>query len=126
MSLVEMATTRAPFVGQSQLLNIYIDASTHPNMYAEVSALHCTTWSKGLKTGLYYLRIRPGCNPVQFTADKKAAKEMREVLVRMAMYRRSLLSVENNRRRGEEDELACQRAFVCRRDDREGCAACSS
>ncbi|XP_063881675.1 ribonucleoside-diphosphate reductase large subunit-like [Scylla paramamosain] len=59
MSLVEMAIARAPFIDQSQSLNIYIDASIHPNVYAKVNALHRTAWSKGLKTGLYYLRIRP-------------------------------------------------------------------
>uniref|UniRef100_A0A0P4W8B1 Ribonucleotide reductase large subunit C-terminal domain-containing protein n=1 Tax=Scylla olivacea TaxID=85551 RepID=A0A0P4W8B1_SCYOL len=64
MSLVEMVTARTPFVNQSQLFNVYIDASTHSNVYAKVNALHHRTSGKGLKTRLYYLRIRPGCNPV--------------------------------------------------------------
>lgn len=116
-SLVEMAAARAPFIDQSQSLNIYINASTYPEACAKVNALHRTTWSEGLKTGLYYLRTRPASNPVQFTADEKKANETREALAKMAA---ELLS-DNGK---EEDEPAFQRAFVG--DNREGCAACSS
>nr|BDT63202.1 MAG: wsv172-like protein [Hemigrapsus takanoi nimavirus]GBG35360.1 wsv172-like protein [Hemigrapsus takanoi nimavirus] len=124
-SLVEMAAARAPFIDQSQSLNIHINALIYPNACAKVNALHRTTWSMGLKTGLYYMRTRPASNPVQFTVNEKKANETREVLARKAVERRSSLSVEDNWRRGE-DKLAFKRAFACRRDNMEGCAACSS
>ena len=127
-SLVEMAAARAPFIDQSQSLNIHLSAPTLP----QVNSLHRLTWSNGLKTGLYYLRTRPASNPLQFTANEKKATETRVDLARMALERRSLLPVEDNRRRGKEP--AIQPTFICKRkkeeeeeeDNREGCAACSS
>lgn len=127
-SLVEMAAARAPFIDQSQSLNIHISALNYSKACAKVNALHLKTWHEGLKTGLYYLRTRPASNPVPFTANEKKANETREDLARMAAERRSLMSVEDNRRgeEEEEDKLAFRRPFVCRRDIREECAACSS
>ena len=125
-SLVEMATARAPFIDQSQSLNIHISAESFQKARAKVSSLHRATWSLGLKTGLYYLRTRPASNPVQFTADEKKAKETRNVL---AAERSSLLSADNKREKGEEEEeneLVIQRTFLCSKDNREECAACSS
>eukprot|EP00921_Rhytidocystis_pertsovi_P008292 GHVQ01013602.1.p1 GENE.GHVQ01013602.1~~GHVQ01013602.1.p1 ORF type:complete len:289 (+),score=15.16 GHVQ01013602.1:730-1596(+) len=53
--IVDMAVDRAPFVDQSQSLNIHM---TSPS-YAKMSSLHFYGWKRGLKTGLYYLRTLP-------------------------------------------------------------------
>ena len=77
-SLVEMAAARAPFIDQSQFLNIHISASPYQKLFAKVNTLHRTIWSKGLKTGLYHLRKGP--DSIQLTANEEKARETREIL----------------------------------------------
>uniref|UniRef100_A0A0N5ALJ3 Ribonucleoside-diphosphate reductase n=1 Tax=Syphacia muris TaxID=451379 RepID=A0A0N5ALJ3_9BILA len=69
--LLEMAADRGPFIDQSQSLNIFI---AEPN-YRKVTSMHFYGWQKGLKTGMYYLRSRPGADAVQFSVDKTRLKE---------------------------------------------------
>ena len=125
-SLVEMAAARAPFIDQSQSLNIHINADSFQKARAKVSSLHRATWNMGLKTGLYYLRTRPASNPVQFTVDERKAKVTRDILAKKAVE----LSGEDKKGRGEEEEEAAELAFqiasACGRDSREECVACSS
>merc|ERR1712117_816258 len=47
-SIIEMAADRAPFICQSQSLNIHI---AQPS-YAKISSMHFYGWKKGLKTGM--------------------------------------------------------------------------
>lgn len=63
-----MAAGRAPFIDQSQSLNIYIKDPS----FSKISAMHFYGWEKGLKTGMYYLRSRPATNAIKFTVDVEA------------------------------------------------------
>lgn len=62
-NMIDMAVERAPFIDQSQSLSLYISRPTHEIM----SSLHMYAWSKGLKTGCYYLRT----DPTQFTINNE-------------------------------------------------------
>lgn len=62
-SIIDMAADRAPFIDQSQSMNLFVEDPT----IAKLSSIHMYTWSKGLKTGMYYLRTRPKTQPVQVT-----------------------------------------------------------
>lgn len=64
-AIVDMAADRAPFIDQSQSLNIHMAAPTH----GKVTSLHFHAWQSGLKTGMYYLRSRPAADPIAFTVD---------------------------------------------------------
>jgi ribonucleoside-diphosphate reductase alpha subunit len=64
-SLIDMSADRAPYVCQSQSLNLWMESPT----YAALTAMHLHAWSKGLKTGMYYLRTRARAAPQQFTVD---------------------------------------------------------
>ena len=66
-SLLEMSVDRAPFICQSQSFNVHIAKPT----LSILNALHFTGWSRGLKTGMYYLRTRPAVDPIQFTVEKE-------------------------------------------------------
>lgn len=66
-SMIDMAVDRAPYVDQSQSLNIYME---NPN-YAKLSSMHFYGWKSGLKTGMYYLRSKGAAKPIQFTVDKE-------------------------------------------------------
>lgn len=51
-SLIEMSADRAPFIDQSQSLNIFFSTPT----VGKLTTSHTLAWKLGLKTGQYYLR----------------------------------------------------------------------
>lgn len=63
--VVEMSAERAPFICQSQSLNLWVEEPT----YAILTSMHFYSWEKGLKTGMYYLRRKPRYQPQQFTVE---------------------------------------------------------
>jgi len=64
-TLITMAADRGAFICQSQSLNLFMDS---PN-YAKLSSMHMYGWSKGLKTGIYYLRTKAPVMAQKFTID---------------------------------------------------------
>lgn len=52
--LIDMAADRAPFIDQSQSMNIYMSDPT----LSKISSSHFHSWSKGLKTLCYYVRTK--------------------------------------------------------------------
>jgi len=65
--ILDMAADRAPFICQSQSLNVHIaEPST-----GKLTSMHFYAWKKGLKTGMYYLRTRPKADAIQFTVNKE-------------------------------------------------------
>ncbi|GLJ25547.1 hypothetical protein SUGI_0489250 [Cryptomeria japonica] len=70
-TLVDMAAERGCYIDQSQSLNIHMD---QPN-FGKLTSLHFYAWSKGLKTGMYYLRSRAAADAIKFTVDTTSIKE---------------------------------------------------
>lgn len=68
--LIDMAADRGAFICQSQSLNLFID---DPD-FKKLSSMHFYAWSKGLKTGLYYLRSKPKAQAQKFTIDPSLNK----------------------------------------------------
>jgi ribonucleoside-diphosphate reductase alpha chain len=67
--LIDLAADRAPFVDQSQSLNLFVAQPTH----AKLTGMHMYAWERGLKTGMYYLRTRAVAQAIKITvaADKE-------------------------------------------------------
>ena len=65
--ILDMAADRAPFICQSQSLNVHIADPTTKKL----TSMHFYAWKKGLKTGMYYLRTRPKADAIQFTVDQQ-------------------------------------------------------
>lgn len=63
--LISLARARAPFICQSQSLNLYMAEAT----FNKLSSAHFYAWSQGLKTGQYYLRTRPSKDAIKFTLN---------------------------------------------------------
>ncbi|KAI9282820.1 ribonucleotide reductase [Umbelopsis sp. AD052] len=99
--IIDMAADRGAFVDQSQSLNLFIAEPTN----GKLTSMHFYSWSKGLKTGMYYLRSRPAVDAIKFTVDQNALK--------------SLNVAERNT---NEENLA---AMQCSLDNREACMSCS-
>ncbi|AWN82070.1 ribonucleoside-diphosphate reductase subunit alpha [Candidatus Cardinium hertigii] len=68
-AIIDMAADRAPYICQSQSLNLYVKAPT----MGRLTSMHFYAWRKGLKTGMYYLRTKPAADAIKFTIQKKAA-----------------------------------------------------
>lgn len=64
-ALIDMAADRGIYVCQSQSLNLWLE---DPN-YSSLTSMHFYSWSKGLKTGIYYLRRRGRHQAQQFTIE---------------------------------------------------------
>ena len=69
-SLIDMSAERAPFVDQSQSLNLFVESPTHEKL----TSMHFYAWGKGLKTGMYYLRTRPAADAVKVTLPVDVCK----------------------------------------------------
>jgi ribonucleoside-diphosphate reductase alpha chain len=64
-TLIDMSRARAPFVCQSQSLNLFLTEPT----YAKISSMHLYAWKQGLKTGCYYLRTKAAASAQKFTVE---------------------------------------------------------
>ena len=64
-TLINMARDRAPFICQSQSLNLFLSEPS----YAKMSSMHFYAWKAGLKTGCYYLRTRAVSSAQKFTVE---------------------------------------------------------
>jgi ribonucleoside-diphosphate reductase alpha chain/ribonucleoside-diphosphate reductase subunit M1 len=73
--VIDQAAHRAPFICQSQSLNIHM---ADPNV-KKLTSMHFYAWKAGLKTGMYYLRTRPKADAIQFTVDQSALKQTKDV-----------------------------------------------
>lgn len=63
--LIDMSADRGAFICQSQSLNLWLEDPTYSNL----TSMHFHSWSKGLKTGIYYLRRRGKHQAQQFTIE---------------------------------------------------------
>jgi ribonucleoside-diphosphate reductase alpha chain len=66
-ALIDMAAARAPFIDQSQSLNLFLAAPT----IGKLSSMYVHAWKSGLKT-TYYLRSRPATRIQQATVAMPA------------------------------------------------------
>lgn len=78
-TLIDLAADRAPFICQSQSLNLFLSEPT----YARITSMHFYAWRKGLKTGCYYLRTKAVASAQKFTIEppKKENNQPAECLM---------------------------------------------
>lgn len=99
--LIDQAAERGIYVCQSQSLNLFVE---DPDIN-RISNMHMYAWSRGLKTGIYYLRTRPKAKMSAFTLDPSL----------------SAATSTAKQTKGDQEEPV----MVCRRDD-PTCAMCSA
>jgi ribonucleotide reductase alpha subunit len=63
--LIDMAADRGAFICQSQSLNLWMEDP----VYNKLTSMYFYGWSKGLKTGIYYLRRKAKHQAQQFTIE---------------------------------------------------------
>ena len=75
--LIDMAADRAPFIDQSQSMNIYMSNPT----LSKITSSHFHSWEKGLKTLCYYVRtkaISTGAKHLAVDISKREVKTKTE------------------------------------------------
>ncbi|XP_076938396.1 ribonucleoside-diphosphate reductase large subunit-like [Bidens hawaiensis] len=108
--LVDMAADRGCYIDQSQSLNIHMD---QPN-FGKVSSLHYYAWSKGLKTGMYYLRSRAAADAIKFTVDTSILNKKQKI------------APNDDDDEDEDDDNTKRSQMLCSLMNREECMACGS
>ena len=73
-ALIDLAAARAPFIDQSQSLNLFLAAPT----IGKLSSMYLHAWKAGLKTS-YYLRSRPATHIQQATVALTPAPASQDV-----------------------------------------------
>uniref|UniRef100_A0A0D9VMB7 Ribonucleoside-diphosphate reductase n=1 Tax=Leersia perrieri TaxID=77586 RepID=A0A0D9VMB7_9ORYZ len=100
-TIVDMAIDRGCYIDQSQSLNVHME---QPN-FGKLTSLHFHAWSKGLKTGMYYLRTRSAADAIKFTVDTALLKDKQQ--------------------NAEEADVQSKMAqVICSLNNRDECLAC--
>ena len=72
-ALIDLSIGRGPFVCQTQSLNLFFEEPSHKTL----TSAFFYGWSKGLKTGSYYIRSRPKIQAQQFSLDANKIKQLK-------------------------------------------------
>lgn len=72
--VINMAADRGAYICQSQSMNLFVENVN----FSKLSSMHFYAWSKGLKTGMYYLRTKAARDAIKFTVDKNALQKAGE------------------------------------------------
>lgn len=102
--LIDQSADRAPFVCQTQSMNLFVENPDNNKL----SSMHFYAWSKGLKTGIYYLRSKTKATAQKFTVDVELQKFA-------------------NVKKSDDESKKSKRVFKCDQLDENGaCMMCSS
>ena len=74
-SILEMARDRSYFIDQSQSLNMFMSDPSP----SKLSSAHMYGWKLGLKTGMYYLRVKPKAQALKGLGIDLSAASIQEV-----------------------------------------------
>ncbi len=152
-TIIDMAAERAPYICQSQSLNIHLQ---DPN-FGKLTSMHFYAWKKGLKTGMYYLRTKAATDAIKFTIDKtelaagvqtqmeNRLHEIENVAVatNVTFYEKKNISLNTTNYQVRQETQVRQEAKIeieedlseyeqkmsdmsCSLDDPDGCEACGS
>ncbi|CAK8987050.1 Ribonucleoside-diphosphate reductase large subunit (Ribonucleotide reductase R1 subunit) [Durusdinium trenchii] len=69
--VLDMAADRGKYIDQSQSLNIHMTDVTS----AKLMSMHFHGWSRGLKTGMYYLRTKAAADAIKFTVEVQKSSD---------------------------------------------------
>ena len=121
--VIDMSADRGPYVDQSQSLNIFMGEPT----FKKLTSMHFYAYDKKLKTGMYYLKMKPAAKPLQFTVEHDQEKEdpVENVDDKTTPVVEKGDVVPDNFPEDSDDGEDSEAAMVCIRDESGGCLSCS-
>lgn len=114
-NLIDMAADRGAFICQSQSLNLFI---ADPN-FAKLSSMHFYSWEKGLKTGIYYLRIKAASAAQKFTIQEHAGLGKKDETASGVVIGSDVIVPAIDKEQAMEE-------ITCSIDNKDECIACGS
>ncbi|KAG0676327.1 hypothetical protein C6P42_001305 [Pichia californica] len=135
-SVIDMAADRAPFVDQSQSMNLFLQDVT----FSKLTSMHFYAWNKGLKTGMYYLRTKAAASAIKFSLDVTKLGNNNKSLENGNVKRPNGLMIEKDksikklkRDTSLDTDGSCDSFDIynnsiisCNLDDPENCDSCSA
>lgn len=113
--VIDLAADRGRFICQSQSMNIHL-AQPSRN---KINAMHFYGWKAGLKTGMYYLRIKAAANPIQFTLDNEKLRKKKRGHIDTISETTSMDTAS------EVDSLGGDAVMACKLSNGPNCDMCS-
>ena len=116
--IINLAADRAPFIDQSQSLNIHL---SDPSL-SKISSMHFYAWKQGLKTGMYYLRSRAAVDAIKFTLNVEElllasdGNDINKIL-------KCLNNTDTNKKNGDVKVNGDKDSKI--KEEDEGCVSCS-
>lgn len=98
-----MAAERAPFVDQSQSMNIFIEKPD----FIKLNSCLFYAWKCGLKTGIYYLRSKSASEADNFGIDINTKKKLKKQKSKEDEQIKECKLVPKSMRKEGEDCLIC-------------------
>jgi ribonucleoside-diphosphate reductase alpha chain len=105
--IIDQSADRGAFICQSQSLNLFVENAT----FGKLSSMHFYAWSRGLKTGMYYLRTKAAVDPIKFTLSAKHQKKY--VMAEAGTAQNAATEID-----------ASQEGMTCSMED--GCLSCGA
>jgi len=123
-TLIDMAADRGAYIDQSQSFNVFMQ---DPN-YGKLSSLHFYAWSKGLKTGMYYLRTKAAADAIKFTVDQEglASKVMQDKQRSNSLSSNASVADSSDSSAAGISEEEARAQMVCSIDNKEECMSCGA
>lgn len=118
--IIDMAADRAPYVDQSQSMNLFLKDCT----LAKMTSMHFYAWEKGLKTGMYYLRTQAAAQAIKFTLSPTMEKESRASRITEASRRRNS-RIRGSIANGNAGKNSTDSVPMCNALDPANCESCS-
>ena len=117
-TIIDHSVARAPFVDQSQSLNLFLNKPD----FTALSSAHFYGWKKGLKTGMYYLHTNPAVNPINFGIDINDVKRLKGIASLKELVDLHMDSSKDN----DKEEPAQKMCKYVPGKRAEGCDMCSA
>lgn len=131
--IIDMAADRGKFIDQLQSMNIYMKDPT----FGKLTSCHFYSWSKGLKTGMYYLRTQAASKAIQFTVENTPVESARKTSPPLTLERKRYMETTGSIRskkiklqsedppiENEDVSIYDDRVRFCKLDSKD-CESCS-
>lgn len=114
--LIDMSADRGAFIDQSQSFNVFVAKPTRKRL----ESIHLYGFKKGLKTGMYYVKMRPNVEPIKMSLGSESVKK------RSAPEELNMNDIALKKTKTEENIVGTLPLFCTKEMMEAGCDSCGS
>lgn len=126
--LIDLSVDRAPFIDQSQSMNLFMSDVT----FSKLTSMHFYAWRKGLKTGMYYLRTKAAASAIKFSLspivsrNKRKMKTIDNVVSKFQKVTQAVDQSSDDETDNSSYNIFSKSVISCNLSDPENCDSCSA